>query len=61
MEVVDRVMTAHAKAHKLTDEQVALVRREISNFTDQFLQEYTTMSSQKELGRQTRLPGKPSN
>jgi hypothetical protein len=37
MKAVDRVKAAYAKAHKLTDEQTAIVRKEISDFIDQFL------------------------
>lgn len=37
MKAVDRVMAAYAKAHKLTDEQTTMVRKEISDFIDQFL------------------------
>jgi hypothetical protein len=39
MNAVDRVMAAYAKTHKLTDEQADLVRKELSRFIEQFLDE----------------------
>jgi hypothetical protein len=37
MKAIDRVMAAYAKVHKLTDEQAATARKELSRFIDQLL------------------------
>jgi hypothetical protein len=47
MKAIDRVMAAYARVHKLTDEQAAMARKELSRFIDQLL-----------AGR---MPGSPDN
>jgi hypothetical protein len=37
MKAIDRVMAAYAQTHELTDEQAAMVRKELALFIDQFL------------------------
>jgi hypothetical protein len=50
MKAIDRVMAAYAKSHKLTDAQAEMVRRELSLFIDQFIDDRMPKSRNIKLG-----------
>jgi hypothetical protein len=49
MKAIDRVMAAYAKTQKLTDEQVNMVRKELSLIIDQFLSDQLPESSEDQI------------